>query len=534
MLRRRRQSGKKALTKPLGIVFLTLETPEMAARIMKDYRFLPKYLRMTPESTLTTKMSSGDWSVDYAPLPGDMYWENLALSPILWYIKIIIINVILLVVVTFYTTPVFFLNNLNLSPIFDSLNNLTGDWKVREERDYPTSVIISLVVDTLPTVLLWLCAVTLPSLVSVSDRIVQFWTKTAENRSKMIKIYSYLIFMVIIFPSFGLTSFTVLLEKANPTILTANFHCIFKRENGALFVNYLCTSTFLGTASELLRIPELLVYVIKICLSRSPAENSAIRQSVLWEFQLGSQYAWMMLNFTIFTVFSLIFPVITPFGLIYIILKHYVDRYNIYFAYGRTKVAKEVHETAVNFTVVCMFLLVPVLVAYVTLTSVADDLESVSMKGLHVFSIVSFCFVSAVFIGQIFFNMVMGSTLKPYNAFLKERAIQRASESRSVSQRVTLDFGAATATELGIPSCDNNILIGSHDRTTQIVMGRYFPRILRPEKANHDFVPALPVLVEALELENSEIEDLSEPVTTEVIVEAEVAGPSHKKNHHKE
>lgn len=90
--------------------------------------------------------------------------------------------------------------------------------------------------------------------------------------------------------------------------------CIFSRENGALLVNYVITSTFLGTASELMRLPELFVYTVKLCFARSSAEIAAIRKSVLWDYQLGSQYAWMMLNFCIFAVFSLIFPIISPFG----------------------------------------------------------------------------------------------------------------------------------------------------------------------------------------------------------------------------
>lgn len=45
-----------------------------------------------------------------------------------------------------------------------------------------------LMIDTVPTLLLWIVAVTLPSLVSVSDKIIGFWTKTGENRSRMIKV----------------------------------------------------------------------------------------------------------------------------------------------------------------------------------------------------------------------------------------------------------------------------------------------------------------------------------------------------------
>ena len=66
--------------------------------------------------------------------------------------------------------------------------------------------------------------------------------------------------------------------------------------------------------SELMRIPELLVYGFKICFAKSAADIGAIRKSVLWDFQLGSQYAWMMLIFAIFILFSLITPIITIFG----------------------------------------------------------------------------------------------------------------------------------------------------------------------------------------------------------------------------
>jgi len=155
-----------------------------------------------------------------------------------------------------------------------------------------------------------------------------------------------------------------------------------------------------------MRLPELLVYSIKILFAKSSAEIAAIRQSVLWDFQIGSQYAWMMLNFAIFSVFSVIFPVVTPFGLVYLVFKHYVDRYNIYFAYGPTKVEKEVHGTAINFVIVCMFILQINLLAYVTTLGGTDSPSPKGeAKGLKVFSVVGFCITAALFISQIFFNM---------------------------------------------------------------------------------------------------------------------------------
>lgn len=125
--------------------------------------------------------------------------------------------------------------------------------------------------------------------------------------------------MVIVLPSLGMTRFVDFIHSALSDDLTTavcifdssnliwsvssvcslsaiihrgkglRWPCIFSKDNGALYVNYLCTSTFLGTVSELMRLPELFVYCVKLCFARSEAEIAAIRKSVLWDFQIGSQ-----------------------------------------------------------------------------------------------------------------------------------------------------------------------------------------------------------------------------------------------------
>ena len=54
--------------------------------------------------------------------------------------------------------------------------------------------------------------------------------------------------------------------------------CIFIPDNGAFFVNYVITSAFIGTAAELVRIPELLLYSIRIVWAKSAAERTAVRK----------------------------------------------------------------------------------------------------------------------------------------------------------------------------------------------------------------------------------------------------------------
>ncbi|KAG2467116.1 CSCL2 protein, partial [Polypterus senegalus] len=84
------------------------------------------------------------------------------------------------------------------------------------------------------------------------------------------------------------------------------FECVFLPDNGAFFVNYVIASAFIGNAMDLLRIPGLLMYMIRLCLARSAAERNVKR--------FGAAYAWMMCVFTVVMTYSITCPIIVPFG----------------------------------------------------------------------------------------------------------------------------------------------------------------------------------------------------------------------------
>lgn len=100
-------------------------------------------------------------------------------------------------------------------------------------------------------------------------------------------------------------------------------------------------------------------------------------------------------------------------GLLYLILKHFVDRYNIYFAYAPCKVEKHVHGTAVNFVIMCMFMLQANLLAYVHFHIGTAQLhehklekgKNSEIRALQVFSLLGFAATAALFLGQICFNV---------------------------------------------------------------------------------------------------------------------------------
>lgn len=125
-------------------------------------------------------------------------------------------------------------------------------------------------------------------------------------------------------------------------------------------------------------------------------------QHQAYEFQFGAAYAWMMNVFTVVMTYSITCPIIVPFGewhishwrripaswwwhvfhrqapltsssnsvktwltlilssgLMYMLLKHLVDRYNMYYAYLPSKLDKKIHSGAVNQVVaapiLCLF-----------------------------------------------------------------------------------------------------------------------------------------------------------------------------------
>ncbi len=151
--------------------------------------------------------------------------------------------------------------------------------------------------------------------------------------------------------------------------------CIFLPDNGAFFVNYVITSALVGTALELMRFSELFMYAARMAFARSVAETPYVRRANLYEFMFGFNYSWMLLIFSLTAAYAVVCPLITPFGLFYMIVKHGVDRYNLYFAYKPSKINKNIHATAVNCVIVSLLIQQLVLLFFNILRS-QDDASS--------------------------------------------------------------------------------------------------------------------------------------------------------------
>uniref|UniRef100_A0A3P9P265 Transmembrane protein 63C n=1 Tax=Poecilia reticulata TaxID=8081 RepID=A0A3P9P265_POERE len=310
--------------KRLGIAFVTLRDERMTAVIVKDYSRVR--CRSRPQqSSITTVVQSQRWGVSYAPAPSDIIWENLAVCGSRWWLRCVLLNILLFLLLFFFTTPAIIVNTMDKFNVTRPVESL----RVR--------------------VLKYLRALFQTS-----------WIMSVENQVTMHKCFLLLVFMVIILPSLGLSSldlfFTWLFDINFMDEKEIKFQCVFLPDNGAFFVNYVITSSLIGTSMELLRIPALTVYALRLCFAKSQAERIHLKRSQAYEFQFGLEYAWTMCIFAVSMTYSITCPIITPFGLLYVILKHMVDRYNIYYAYVPTKLNQKIHRAATSQVIVAPIL----------------------------------------------------------------------------------------------------------------------------------------------------------------------------------
>ncbi|XP_005158939.1 calcium permeable stress-gated cation channel 1 isoform X1 [Danio rerio] len=332
--------------KRLGIAFVTFRDERMTAVIVKDYS-RARCRHKPQQSSITTVVRSHQWDVSYAPAPNDIIWENLSVCGPRWWLRCILLNILLFLLLFFLTTPAIIVNTMdkfNVTRPVESLRN-------------------PVITQFFPTLLLWAFSILLPFIVYYSSFFEYHWTRSGENQVTMHKCFLLLVFMVIILPSLGLSSlnlfFRWLFDVRFLDETDVKFQCVFLPDNGAFFVNYVITSSLIGTAMELLRIPALLVYSLRLCFAKSKAECIHVKISQAYEFQFGLEYAWTMCIFSVSMTYSITCPVIVPFGLLYLVLKHMVDRYNIYYAYTPTKLNQRIHAAAISQVVVapilCMF-----------------------------------------------------------------------------------------------------------------------------------------------------------------------------------
>lgn len=307
----------QTIGRPTGSMFITFKTPEMAKTVYQHLVELHEQswahfisARIFPTCPTLMKLTNGDemmsdmWIVSKAPYPEDINWDDIGQDyRWLWFRKFFV-HVILFLIFFFFSTPSIFLNTLSFIEVTQNLKK-------------GVSAINPVFSEFVSPLMLVFFSTILPTCVTIACDYLPFKTFASKNRSVMWKVFSFLLLMVVILPSLGLTSAQALVVSAI-TNSTKTVECLFPVDNGAFFVNYVVQSTFVANAMELVRIPELFLYLYYYTFSiKSEAEFEKARRDINFDFQFGLRYPRFMLIFCLVITYSLACPMIAPFGMLF-------------------------------------------------------------------------------------------------------------------------------------------------------------------------------------------------------------------------
>lgn len=420
----------KSVSNPTGGYFITFRTEKMAQDAFiqlkhkqeRAFSFCPFSGTFAQLSTWLKKLFNmpvrdefqvSRWIVSYAPYPDDINWCDITVDFRSQWIRSIILNLLLLVIFVFFSTPTVILQSA------EGLKSIDLAWL---KKFLPTEQKLP---DLLSPLILIIAASALPAIVTLACQYIAYVNVSGKNHAIMWKVYLFLILMVIIWPPLGTTSISAIIlsiiKESNSGAVARRIHweCLFPANVNvsAFFVNYTIQSAFIGNIMELMRLPELLVYLWYRVTARSKAEIDTASRYVVWDFGIGIRYPRFLLIFAMVVTYSLSCPLISAAGLVYMIIKHFIDRYNIYYVYNPSKINIKIHSTAIIFVHIAflmmqaqLFILISVKIGYTPVCAVSLFIFTVSLL---------------IFSGHFFFNLFRNINHLTYRATRKQAETSR-------------------------------------------------------------------------------------------------------------
>ena len=341
---------EKSVLSPQSIAFIRFRQGFDAFSIYAKYLLLCG----RPRSSQSVYLKQNLWQVRRAPAPNDLNWHNIRTSLLhttVWYLRWFIINLFILILLIFFTTPASFFQILDIllrsSGIAGGTNNTHTDQesvnfvinfilnKIGFNDSTAFDAVRSLALAYAGPLLQILVASLIPLIVSYASFLEFHWTKSDTMKAAILKTYFFLLIMLLIFPSFALVSFQLVFqlfqEQAliNKSVEFTNLTRVaFSPDTGIFFLNYLNISSFFVLV-QLFQIPSLLIYLYKKLSARNEVESARSHDSYTYYFKFGIEYAWVLAKITIAIVYGTLFPLITLSGLLYLVIKIGVDRYNL-------------------------------------------------------------------------------------------------------------------------------------------------------------------------------------------------------------
>ena len=250
-----------------------------------------------------------------APCDYDIIWQNMTHHKALGFFKWLCSNLVFVILFLVLFTP-FTLSSL--------ISVLLKDLEIQ----------IDIISKSLSSVVLSLFQyILVPYVIRIlaNQEIHSLKSELASSR-----IFKYLLFSImniIIFPLIGSVTLTVFVQKMIKieilewnVALTRNISTV-----GDLFLNFIISMAFVSNVLDLMAFSSY--FINKVSEWQASTFHEEQKAAMAPEFDFAYEYAKVLTIFAVTLVFSISTPLILVFGVIYMVLKYCIDKYNLLFAY---------------------------------------------------------------------------------------------------------------------------------------------------------------------------------------------------------
>lgn len=161
----------------------------------------------------------------------------------------------------------------------------------------------------------------------------QHMLKSEQASSRIFKALTYTLMNIILFPLIGSVTLTVFVQKIlNSEIYTWS---ALLSENiskvGDFFVSFIISMAFVSNSLDLMAFSSYLLG--KVSEWKATTFQEELKATLAPSFDFAHEYSKILTVFAVSLIFSVSNPVILPFGVLYLFIKYWVDKYNLLFAY---------------------------------------------------------------------------------------------------------------------------------------------------------------------------------------------------------
>lgn len=325
-----------------------------------------------------------DILVDQLIEPCDIIWENVGGDRGLFICRRIFLNLLMLLILIFFTTPASLVGTLQK---YDYFKVLEFDWVIKIPYGY-------LIVTYLMPLVIISINLGLIILIDYIARFEKHYTHSNYHYAVFGKSFAYMLLNFLIIPGLALTAeslFTIV--KSNYKNIFELLSQIYLGNSGYFFITLIIQNGTISSIYYLLRFDELMANAFSTEISFFRRHFINIDYS--WNrneadcFLFGYFYAQLLVFYTICLVFATTMPIITLAGLYLFIFKHISDFASFLMVHG-----KEIDSNGKLINHILNFGFIPPLIYHLFMISVFLSKEKYNTAiGVGVICLLSIIYV---------------------------------------------------------------------------------------------------------------------------------------------